>query len=120
MTCNGRRSVSSCKYHFVGCPSYRHPVPDMIEDDVRELFGEKADHFEHEILALEIADDLVQVFVQPDPKHSPADIARQLKSYSGNHLSERYPRFRSRISVVVGSGRLGTTCGRRDGVGGSS
>jgi putative transposase len=87
-------SVSSCKYHFVWCPKYRHPVLDVVEEDVPELFGETADHFGHEILALEIADDHVHLFVQTDPKHSPADIARQFKSYSGRHLLERYPEIR--------------------------
>ncbi|MFC7057444.1 IS200/IS605 family transposase [Halovenus salina] len=83
-------SVSSCKYHFVWCPKYRHPVLGVVEDDVRELFGETADHFGHEILALEIADDHVHLFVQTDPKHSPAEIARQFKSYAGKHLLERH------------------------------
>ena len=87
-------SISSCKYHFVWCPKYRHPVLDVVEDDVRELFSETADHFGHEILALEIADDHIHLFVQCDPKHSPADIARQFKSYSGKHLLERYPEIR--------------------------
>jgi putative transposase len=87
-------SVSSCKYHFVWCPKYRHPVLSVVEDDVRELFGETADHFGHEILVLEIADDHVHLFVQTDPKHSPTDIARQFKSYSGKHLLEQYPEVR--------------------------
>ncbi|QFU84561.1 IS200/IS605 family transposase [Natronorubrum aibiense] len=86
--------VSSCKYHFVWCPKYRHPVLNVVEDDVRELFGETADHFGHKILALEIADDHVHLFVQTDPKYSPANIARQFKSYSGKHLLERYPEIR--------------------------
>jgi putative transposase len=87
-------SVSSCKYHFVWCPKYRHPVLNVVEDDVRELFGETSDHFGHKILALEIADDHVHLFVQCDPKHSPADLARQFKSYSGKNLLERYPEIR--------------------------
>jgi len=66
----------------------------MVKDDLRELFGETADHFEHDILALEIADDHVHLFVQTDPKHSPADISRQFKSYSGKHLLEEYPEIR--------------------------
>ena len=73
------------------CPKYRHPVLDVLEDDLRDLFGETADHFGHEILALEIADDHVHLFVQTDPKHSPANIARQFKSYSGKQLLERHP-----------------------------
>jgi len=87
-------SGSSCRYHFVWCPKYRHPVLDIVEDDVRELFGKTDDHFENEILALGIADDHVHLFVQSDPKHSPADIARQFRSYSGKHLLERYPEIR--------------------------
>ena len=87
-------SFSSCKYHFVWCPNFRHPVLDVVEDDVRELFGETADHFAHEILALEIADDHVHLFVQTDPRYSPANIARQFKSYSGKQLLERYPEIR--------------------------
>jgi len=35
-------SVSSCKYHFVRCPKYRHPVLGVVEEDVRELFAETA------------------------------------------------------------------------------
>ena len=61
---------------------------------MRELFGETADQFSHEILALEIADDHVHLFVQTDPKHSPTDIARQFKSYSGKHSLERHPKIR--------------------------
>ena len=87
-------SVSSCKYHFVWCPKYRHPVLNVVEEDMRELCSETADHFGHEILALEIADDHVHLFVQTDPKHSPANIARQFKSYSGKHLLEQYPEIR--------------------------
>jgi len=87
-------SVSSCKYHFVWCPKHRHPVLNVVEEDVRELFRETADHFGHEILALEIADDHVHLFVQTDPKHSPANIARQFKSYSGKHFLEQYPEIR--------------------------
>jgi putative transposase len=106
-------SVSSCKYHFVWCPTYRHPVLDVVEDNVRELFAETADHFGHEVLALEIANDHVHLFVQCDPKHSPADLTRQFNSYSDKHLLERYPKIRESYFGVMGSGKLGTTGERR-------
>ena len=95
-------SVSSCKYHFVSYPKYRHPVLAVREDDVRELLSETADHFGHDILALEIADDPVRLFVQRDPKHGPADIARQFKPYSGKHLLEQYREIRE--SYLWGGG----------------
>ncbi len=73
-----------------------------MEKDVRELFGETADHFGHEILALKIADDHVHLFVQTDLNYSPANIARQFKSNSGKHLLERYPEVRE--SYFCGGG----------------
>ena len=87
-------SVSSCKYHFVWCPKYRHSVLGVVEGSVRELFAVTANHFNHDILALEIADDHIHLFVQSDPKHSPAEVARQFKSYSGKHLLEQYADIR--------------------------
>jgi Transposase and inactivated derivatives len=64
--------------------------------NVRESFGETADHFGDKILAWEIADedDHVHLFVRCDPKHSPADITRQFNSCSGKQLLERYPEIR--------------------------
>ena len=88
-----------------------------MEDAVRELIGETADRFGHEILALEIADDHVHLFAQSDLKYSPADIARQFKSYSGKHLLERYPDIRE--SYFWGGGfwkvgyYVGSSVGRR-------
>lgn len=78
---------------------------------MRELFGDTADHFGHEILALEIAVDHVHLFVQTDPKHSPADIARQSSRTQERTCWNGIPRFGSRISGAADSGRLGITWG---------
>jgi putative transposase len=68
----------------------------VVEDDIRKLFDETADHFGDKILALETADtdDHVHLFVQCDPKHSQADLARQFKPYCGKQLLERYREIR--------------------------
>jgi putative transposase len=108
-------SVGSCqcKYHFVWCRKYRHRVLTVVEGDVRELFGETANHFSHEILALKIADedDHVHLFVQTDPKSSPADIARQFKSSSGKHLLERYRNIRESYLWGGGFWKVGYSVG---------
>jgi putative transposase len=82
-----------------------------VEDAVRELFGETADHFGHEILALEIADDHVHLFVQCDPKYSPADLGRQFESYSGKHLLERYSEIRESYFWGGGVWKVGDDVG---------
>lgn len=64
------------------CPNHRYTSLTVVEEDVRALFGETTDHFGHDILALELADDHGHLFVQTDPKYRPTDIARQCKSHS--------------------------------------
>ena len=80
---------------------------------MRELVGEITNHFGYEMLALEIADDHVHLFVQCGPKHSPADIARQFTSCSGKHLVERHPQIRE--SYFWGGGFLEGRVRRRNG-----
>jgi len=70
-----------------------------------------ADHFGHDISALEIADDHVHLFVQTDPNHSPADIARQFKSYSGKHLLEQYLDIRESYFWGGGFWKVGYSVG---------
>jgi len=124
-------SVSSCKYHFVWCPKsskaklcvrrvisdpaqYRHPVLDVVEGDVRELFGETANHFCHEILALEIADDHVHFLC----KQTRSIVRRTLLGNSSrtrvSTCWSSIPKFGSHIFGVADSGRLGTTWERRE------
>ena len=85
---------------------------------MRELFAETADHFGHEIVSVEIADDHIHLFVQTDPKYSPATIARQFKSYSGKHLLERYPRIREEYFWGGGFWKLGYYVGTTGAVSG--
>ena len=87
-------TVSTCKYHFVWCPKYRHSVVEYIEDELMEMLHETAKRFGHEIFALEIADDHVHLFIQCDPKWSPAEVTKQLKGYSGRTLLERHPELK--------------------------
>jgi len=96
--------TSSCKYHFVWCPKYRHPVLGLVKDEVAELFMETADHFGHEILALEIADDHVHLFVliQNTVRLMLLDnSSHTLESTSSNSVLKSV----SRTSGAVDSGR---------------
>lgn len=86
--------MSTCKYHFVWCPKYRHSVLEYIEDELMEMLHETAKRFGHEIFALEIADDHVHLFIQCDPKYSPAEVAKHLKGDSGPTLLERHPELK--------------------------
>lgn len=56
------------------------------------MFQGPADQFDHEMFALEIADDPVHLFVQADPTHVPSEIAKQFKEYSGRTILQRFSR----------------------------
>jgi hypothetical protein len=106
-------SVSSCKYHFVCYPKYRHPVLNVVEDDVRELFDETSDHFGTKFWRWRLqtttytcSSSATQNTVQPT---SPGSSSRTRVSTCWSGI----PRFRSRISGVADSGRLGTTWERQ-------
>ena len=89
-------SISSCRYHFVWCPKYRHGVLELVRDELVELFQGTAERFGHEIVSREIATDHVHLFVEADPKWSPAEIAKQFKGYSGRTILKRHPELKQR------------------------
>ena len=89
-------SISSCKYHFVWCPKYRHEVLELVRDELAELFQGTAERFGHEIVSMEIATDHVHLFVETGPKWSPAEIAKQFKGYSGRTILKRHPELKQR------------------------
>ena len=45
---------------------------------------------------MEIATDDVHLFVEADPKWSPAEIAKQFKGYSGRTILTRHPELKQR------------------------
>lgn len=89
-------SISLCKYHFVWCPKYRHGILELVQDELAELFRGTAERFGHEIVSMEIAPDHVHLFVEADPKWSPAEIAKQFKGYSGRTILKRHPELKQR------------------------
>jgi len=58
---------------------------------------------------MEIATDHVHLFVEADPKWSPAEIAKQFKGYSGRTILNRHPEIKQRY---FWGGRMDTTLGR--------
>lgn len=95
-------TVSTCKYHFVWCPKYRRSVLHLVEDRLTTLLHGTAERFDHNIISLEVARDHVHLFVQCDPKWSPAEIAKQFKGYSGRTILKRYPELKREYFATSG------------------
>ena len=105
------QSISLCKYHFVWNPKYRHGVLEGVRDELVELFRGTAERFDHEIGSGEIATDHVHLFVEADPKWSPAEIAKQFKGYSGRTVLKRHPEKKQRYCWGSGLWKEGCNVG---------
>lgn len=69
---------------------------ELVRDELEGLFHGTAEHFDHEIVSMEIADDHVHLFVEADPKWSPAEITKQFKGYSGRTILKRHQELKQR------------------------
>jgi putative transposase len=63
---------------------------ELVRGEVAELFRGTAERFGHDIVLMEIATDHVHLFVETDPKWSPAEIA----GYSGRTILKRHPEIK--------------------------
>src|SRR5699024_213444 len=64
--------------------------------ELADMFRGTADQFGHDVFSLEIAEDHVHLFVQADPKWSPAELAKQFKGYSGRTMLKRHPEIKDK------------------------
>lgn len=109
---NHAHSISSCTYHFVWCPKYRHSVLGVVGETVTELFQETAKYFDHEILRWKLQPTTSTCLCVPIRRIvrriSPASSSRPRGSTCWSGIQ----RFRSRFSEVEGFERSSITWGR--------
>ena len=68
-----RYSIYNCNYHLVWIPKYRRPVLiGEVRDELLSLFPSIAESFGVEVLASEVMDDHVHLFISAPPRISPA------------------------------------------------
>ena len=85
---------------------------ELVRDELTELFRGTAERFSHEIVSMEIATDHVHLFVEADPKWSPAEIAKQFKGYSVRTNLQLHPEIKQRYFWGEVCGRMDTTSER--------
>jgi putative transposase len=87
---------------------------ELVRDELTELFQGNDERFGHEVVSMEIATDHVHLFLEADPKWSPAEIAKQFKGYSGRTILKRHPEIKHGTSgeaVLWKDGYYGGTTG---------
>ncbi|QSJ18987.1 IS200/IS605 family transposase [Nostoc sp. UHCC 0702] len=85
-------SVTLINYHFVWIPKRRKKVlVGNVAIRLEELLYEKTKELESEILALEIIEDHVHLFVSCPPTLAPDQIMFRLKGYTSRILRQKFP-----------------------------
>ena len=96
------RRASHCvydtKYHLVWAPKYRKWIlQGAIQQRVKELFQEIAQHHGFEIEELEVDKDHVHIFISFPPKYSIAKVVAILKAVSAREIREQFPRVKKQL-----------------------
>jgi len=90
-----RYSIYNCNYHLVWIPKYRHHVLGAeIRSEMISLFGTIASSLGVEVLASEVMDDHVHLFVSAPPRFSPADLVNTFKGVTARTLRIRFPELK--------------------------
>jgi len=94
-------AVFSLKYHLIWCSKYRRPVlTTPIDDRLKELILEKGGEMEAGIHQMEVMPDHVHLFIETDPRWSPAEVAYRLKGYTSRILRREFSCLRSRLPTL--------------------
>jgi putative transposase len=85
-------SVTAINYHFVWIPKRRKKVlVGDVAEKLEELIYEKCQELDLEILALEIGNNHVHLFVNTTPTIAPHQIMFRLKGYTSRVLRKQFP-----------------------------
>ena len=82
-TKNTKHSVYNNNYHIVFSRKYRHMVlRGAVETYLRRLLFNICEHYEYNLLQMEIMPDHVHLFISAKPMAAPVTIVKALKSIS--------------------------------------
>jgi putative transposase len=102
-------SVTLINYHFVWIPKRRKKVlVGNVAIRLEELLYEKTKELECEVLALEIMEDHVHLFVSCPPTLAPDQIMFRLKGYTSRVLRQEFPHLLRMPSMWTRSYFCGT------------
>jgi len=89
-------AVFDCRYHLIWATKRRRRALRREEerDYCKRLLGRVAEKYEMTILAIEVDEDHVHLYVEIPPQQSVGSAVRKFKSLSGRYLVRRFPYLR--------------------------
>jgi putative transposase len=91
-------AVYNLNYHIVFCPKYRRSIlAGSVENDLALIFGTICESNNWKLMAMEIMEDHVHLFVSAPPITSPATIVKLLKGVSARQLYLKHPELKKQL-----------------------
>jgi putative transposase len=92
-----KHHVFGIMYHFVWIPKYRRKVfKEPYRTKLKEIIAKICYDYNLELTEIEIPEDHIHAIIRCEPKISPSDIMRILKSISAREFFKIYPDVRAK------------------------
>jgi putative transposase len=84
-------------YHFVWIPKYRHKVfSEPYRSSLKAVIEKIGYDYNIEIIELEIPKDHIHMVARTEPRISPSEVMRIIKSISAREFFKRYPEIKKK------------------------
>ena len=94
---HGLHNVYRIMYHFVWIPKYRHKVfAEPYREVLKGIIQKAAYDYDMKVEEIEIPDDHVHMVIKAEPKMSPSEIMRVIKSISARGFFKKYPEVKEK------------------------
>jgi len=83
-------------YHFAFCPKYRREIfqDQDIDKAVKEAISQMAPFHDWIIEQMETDNDHIHVFLSAPPRYSPAEIVKEIKTWTYHNVYRQYPKIK--------------------------
>ena len=80
------------RYHIIFVCKYRKQLMLTYGDIIKEIMSSISNHYDFEILEMEVDKDHIHLMVESEPKVSPLMIVRALKQHTTVEIWKRFPK----------------------------
>ena len=93
----GLHNVYRIMYHFVWIPKYRHKVfTEPYREVLTGMIRKVASDYDMKVEEIEVPEDHVHMVIKAEPKMSPSEIMRTIKSISAREFFKKYPEVKEK------------------------
>jgi putative transposase len=92
-----RHTKYLCNYHFIWIPKYRRTaLINEVAIYIKDILKNIAEELDCEVIAMEVMQDHIHLFINCPPRYSPSYLANYFKGKSARLVLKKFPELRSK------------------------